>query len=435
MKKKIWIPIVAVAVLLAVLFVPIPQESYDDGGTREWTALTYKIVNWNRISNDGTYHKTHVYFGKDRFKTIDKLWEMERENIEHSFIATVLEINGDFIVVEPVQGSRELSSSNQISFNAKDMDIGAKVGDVVKVTYIGGIMESYPAQVNAVKWELSKDLRHKAYEGGWLDKETAEKYDTEQSADLVITEIYSDCFFAHYVVPMPYTVKIDGILSDEWCVGDQVLVTYDEWYTDEENRKECNLKKIEVSTFELKPGVDYKPVIYLYPEQETEVSVKLTLDGKLTCTYPAYEDGWKVTASSDGTLTDKNGRTYNYLYWEGETYADWDMSKGFCIKGKDTAAFLEDALAKLGLNRREANEFIVFWLPLMQENEYNIISFQTDVYTNSAVLDINPNPDAQIRVFMAYKASETAGYIEAQALTAPERTGFTVVEWGGTEVK
>lgn len=71
----------------------------------------------------------------------------------------------------------------------------------------------------------------------------------------------------------------------------------------------------------------------------------------------------------------------------------------------------------------------------MQENEYNIISFQTDIYINSAVLDINPNPDAQIRVFMAYKASETAVYIEAQAFTAPERTGFTVVEWGGTEVK
>ncbi len=250
---------------------------------------------------------------------------------------------------------------------------------------------------------------------------------------MIITEIYSDCFFATYVIPMPYTVKVNGSISEKWCVGDQVLVTYDAYYTDGD-KMECDLKTIETSTFEMEPGVAYKPVIYLYPEKESEVSVRLTLDGKLTCTYPAYDDGWKVTAAPDGTLTDKNGQTYNYLYWEGETLAQWDMSKGFCVKGEDTAAFLEDALAKLGLNRREANEFIVFWLPLMQENPYNIISFQTELYTEAAKLDIAPIPDTLIRVFMAYKASDTHVEIEAQELTAPAREGFTVVEWGGTEV-
>ena len=60
-----------------------------------------------------------------------------------------------------------------------------------------------------------------------------------------------------------------------------------------------------------------KPVIYLYPETETEVNVQLGFDGELTCTYPAYRDGWTVTAQPDGTLTDEGGQTYNYLYWEG----------------------------------------------------------------------------------------------------------------------
>ena len=177
-----------------------------------------------------------------------------------------------------------------------------------------------------------------------------------------------------------------------------------------------------------------KPVIYLYPERETQVSVKLDYNGSLTCTYPAYNGGWQVKASPDGTLRDVQGQTYNYLYWEGVTDAAWDMTKGFCIKGEDTAAFLEDALAKLGLNRREANEFIVYWLPLMQDNPYNIISFQTDVYANTAKLDIDPAPDTLIRVFMAWQASETPVDIPAQELTAPERTGFTVIEWGGTDI-
>ena len=110
------------------------------------------------------------------------------------------------------------------------------------------------------------------------------------------------------------------------------------------------------------------------------------------------------------------------------------MTEGFCVKGEDTAAFLEDALEKLGLNRKEANEFIVYWLPLMEQNPYNIISFQTDAYTNAAPLEITPAPDTLIRVFMAWQASDIPVTPEAQELSAPARTGFTVVEWGGTEI-
>ena len=178
-----------------------------------------------------------------------------------------------------------------------------------------------------------------------------------------------------------------------------------------------------------------KPVIYLYPEEETDVSVKLDLNGDFTCTYPDYNNGWFVEAYPDGTLVDQKGKEYNYLYWEGETYTEYDFSKGFCVKGEDTAEFLEVSLEKLGLNRREANEFIVYWLPIMQENEYNIISFQTDAYTESAKLDIKPEPDSLIRVFMAYKASNEYVEIEEQKLVCPERNGFVAVEWGGTEVK
>jgi len=111
------------------------------------------------------------------------------------------------------------------------------------------------------------------------------------------------------------------------------------------------------------------------------------------------------------------------------------MRKGFCVKGEDTAAFLEDALEKLGLNRKEANEFIVYWLPLMEQNPYNIISFQTDIYTDTAELQIDPAPDTLIRVFMTWKAADSFIELPDQELTAPERSGFTVIEWGGTEVQ
>jgi len=175
-----------------------------------------------------------------------------------------------------------------------------------------------------------------------------------------------------------------------------------------------------------------KPVLYLYPEEETAVTVRLDYDGALTCSYPAYDDGWSITASPDGTLFD--GETqYNYLYWEGRRNAEYDFSAGFCVRGEDTAAFLEDALAKLGLTRREANEFIVYWLPLMQDNAYNIISFQGAAYTDHARLTITPQPDTLLRVFMAWYTSDEPVVLPPQELTAPARVGFTAVEWGGAE--
>lgn len=177
-----------------------------------------------------------------------------------------------------------------------------------------------------------------------------------------------------------------------------------------------------------------KPVIYLYPEQGEEVSVRLDYDGKLTCTYPEYDNGWHVTAAPDGRITDENGQEYNYLYWEGETEQEYDFSEGFCVAGEDTAEFLEDALDRLVLTRREANEFIVYWLPRMEQNEYNLISFQSEAYTDHARLSIQPEPDTVIRVFMAYKPVENEQEIPEQTLAAPERSGFTVVEWGGCEL-
>ncbi|MBQ2926814.1 MAG: hypothetical protein IJE03_08310 [Ruminiclostridium sp.] len=180
--------------------------------------------------------------------------------------------------------------------------------------------------------------------------------------------------------------------------------------------------------------VSAKPVIYLYPQTETQVTVELDLDGDLTCTYPTYEDGWAVIAAPDGTLTGQDGQAYNYLYWEGIQDTDYDFSQGFCIPGEDTAPFLEDALADLGLTRREANEFMVYWLPLMEENPYNLISFQSEAYTDTAVLTIDPQPDTLLRVFMAWQPLDGPVDIEPQTLTAPARTGFTVVEWGGAQV-
>ena len=177
----------------------------------------------------------------------------------------------------------------------------------------------------------------------------------------------------------------------------------------------------------------YKPVIYLYPEKETKVSVKVNIDGKLTCTYPEHgEGGWQnFTAKPDGTLISPDGKEYYCLYWEGVSAMTPDFSRGFCVKGEDTAAFLADILPQIGLSAREANEFIIYWLPILQENEYNLISFQNEAYTSAAELEITPTPDSILRVFMAVKPLDAPVEIAPQEFEGFRRSGFTAVEWGG----
>ena len=105
------------------------------------------------------------------------------------------------------------------------------------------------------------------------------------------------------------------------------------------------------------------------------------------------------------------------------------------VPGADTAEFLEEALATLGLNQREADEFIIYWLPRMEGNLHNLISFQTRAYTDGARLEVDPKPDTVIRVFMAWKPLEEPVEVEQQTLEpAPEREGFVLVEWGGTQL-
>ena len=186
----------------------------------------------------------------------------------------------------------------------------------------------------------------------------------------------------------------------------------------------------------VEPTRPAKPVIYLYPPHPMQVSVRLAYSGVLDYTYPEYKDGWSVTAYPDGTLiNDADGKEYSYLFWEGHDERRYDFSRGFVVKGKDTVAFLQEKLAYMGLTPREYNELIVFWLPKMQPNAYNLITFQGSAYTDGAVLEITPKQDALLRVFMAYKPLIKRMELPPQELKPFKRRGFTVVEWGGACVE
>ncbi len=181
----------------------------------------------------------------------------------------------------------------------------------------------------------------------------------------------------------------------------------------------------------------WKPIIYIYPKEEMDLSIKFKYDNNLTSTYPKYDNNWNIHVDTSGTIYDyKTNRNYYALYWEGIDNTKEDFSEGFLVKGEDTTKFLEEKLEILGLNAREINEFIVFWLPKMEKNKYNLIRFRTTEEVNEYMpLEISEEPDTLIRVIMDYKALDKKVSVEEQKLEKVERHGYTIVEWGGRELK
>lgn len=184
--------------------------------------------------------------------------------------------------------------------------------------------------------------------------------------------------------------------------------------------------------------IAYKPIIYLYPNEEMKLSVKLVNSENITCSYPKYVNNWNVFAKPNGDLLDLNtGRSLYSLYYESKNVVKFDVKEdGFIVKGEDAAKFLEEKLAILGLNEREAEEFIIYWLPKLESNKYNYIRFATKEEINENMpLEFSLKPDTLIRVLMTYKGLEKPMDVQEQQLVTPSRTGFVAVEWGGTEIK
>ena len=190
---------------------------------------------------------------------------------------------------------------------------------------------------------------------------------------------------------------------------------------------DCNYK------YHTKQFCYHKPIIYLYTTEEIQVNVKLWTPENLLHTYPKYNsEKWRnVIAQPNGDLEDTDTwRKLYALYREWKSDNETNFDEWFVIAWKDIIPFLEEKLAILWLNEREAEEFIVYWLPQMENNKYNLIRFETIEEQNENMpLNITPTPDTVIRVMMDWKAIDELIEIPEQKLITPERNWFTVVEW------
>ena len=145
--------------------------------------------------------------------------------------------------------------------------------------------------------------------------------------------------------------------------GVGIVLAYNNGLIGSDNEEDCTCG---VSVDDVKPceycapGVYYKPIIYLYPEEKTDISVKLGYPELITTDYPSYDDEWNVTAYPNGNLEIDN-RNYYALYYESQNKISFEKTDtGFIVESDKVAEFLEEKLAILDLNERESEEFIVY---------------------------------------------------------------------------
>lgn len=177
-----------------------------------------------------------------------------------------------------------------------------------------------------------------------------------------------------------------------------------------------------------------KPVIYLYPTTKTNLDVTVVPKGGFTFTEPVYNNGWRVTASPDGTLVNRDdGKTYPYLFWEGHGDEYSSPEDYWVVSKQDVPAFLKKTLANIGLNTKETADFMEFWEPKMRSAPYYKIGFHgTRVMDQIAPLTLSQTPDMRLRILMDYSSLRERVAEHPPVLPpTPVRKGFVVIEWGG----
>ncbi len=179
-----------------------------------------------------------------------------------------------------------------------------------------------------------------------------------------------------------------------------------------------------------------KPVLYFYPEKEMEINVKVNVKGKLTTTYPKYNSGWNIKAKPNGDIINiADNKKHRYLFWEGKIHPfllSENINTGFMVSRDSSEIFLNNTLLKLGFNDFEINDFMVYWLPRLEMNKFNVIHFLINEDCNKiAELEISPKPQTIIRIYMLYSGVDKRYNVRPQVIPKLSRKGFTVTEWGG----
>ncbi len=101
------------------------------------------------------------------------------------------------------------------------------------------------------------------------------------------------------------------------------------------------------------------------------------------------------------------------------------------VAQKDLENWFNEYLPKLGLNKKEKEQFMEYWLERLQgQNYYEMKLLSRKFLEEHAKLTILPSPDTVIRVIFYFTPMDEYKTVKAPVIQTPEQKGFVVLEWG-----
>ena len=432
---------------------------YNDNGLKLYNAKTQKIVKTNLDTNYDSYELFKVddnylsasYYDFDNKTGCVYLVNVENGNIElidkvkyggNGYYSHKLNNNSFYILGSQIETStieKIYNNDKKLFFeNTTDEIIGDEKYSFFKdnlYVYNNNVVKKY----NADGKLISTSKKYENFKQLIEDKIIYVKDDklvVESLSDGSLKEIvsWSDNYNYDIYLSRYYSRDdLDKLNEPDKKEGLYLVIYYQNKVGNNYGMEYCYTGS-EIVTYPIKEamGGRAKPVLYLYPTTTTTVKVRFAHPEYLTTTYPKYDKEWVVTAKPNGDLLDNNNKYYYALYWDEVRYHEVSFNEGFYVTKENAINFLEEKMSLIGLNDKEKNEFIMYWLPILENNKQSLVYFElTEERELNNKLIIEPTPNSLLRVNIHIKKVDKKVNIKEQKLESFKRVGFTAIEWGG----
>lgn len=174
---------------------------YYDGNT-EWNFISFYELNRNIAFLNNGLNSSEAKELLDIAKTIN----INNGKSEYSFYGTITQVEDNLFFVKPDENEEIRKSADLIMVGKLKLDTNVKfeIGERIKITYDGDVMDTYPAQINAIKYE-KKSAEN--FEILFYDKHPMESYKTYTILDKSETDKYD---YTIYGYDGSVNIRIDG---------------------------------------------------------------------------------------------------------------------------------------------------------------------------------------------------------------------------------
>ncbi len=169
------------------------------------------------------------------------------------------------------------------------------------------------------------------------------------------------------------------------------------------------------------------PNVYLYPETTSQISLSVSFPqgGEVILSEPEYNQGWNVTAEPTGMIDD----TVPFLFYEARMDGPFTFQEGWVIDQNDLSNELVSLLEARGFAGREIDDFLQFWIPVLEDAAPYFAVYPQDV---ESLIEhhVSPQPESVRRELWYICSLQAPLQIKEPAPVSFERNGFTLTEWG-----